>query len=266
MAEVGAIALRDEDVRQAEVGGAVVYYQDEASFRTARRNIYEQRVYHFVAESARPRVVDGGAHIGLATLYFKKLYPQSQVICFEPDPAAVRLLRRNLAANGLTDVEVVEAGLSDRTGTAGFWSDGRDGGRLTGEGGRADRVRTVRLSDYLRTPADFVKLNIEGAEGPVLRDLDRHGTLRQIQELVIEYHGWPGGPQPLGSILEVLDRHGFRYLVHDFDRETNPASKPPFRLRPETPWFCLVYARRGGPPAAGDRQHCEESARGDEVD
>ncbi len=249
MVQTSPAITQSESWHQADVAGAVVYYADEASFQTARRNIYEQQIYHFVAESEHPRILDGGAHIGLAAVYFKKLYPRSRVTCFEPDPAAVNLLRRNLAANGLTDVEVVEAGLSDRTGTAAFQSDGKDGGRLTRGGAAAGRVRTVRLSDYLEEPADFLKLNIEGEEGPVLRDLDQHGTLRQIREVVLEYHGWPSGRQSLGSILETLDRNGFQYLVHDFDRQTNPASKPPFRLRPKTPWFCLVYARRGG----GDR-------------
>ncbi|RIK70844.1 MAG: methyltransferase [Planctomycetota bacterium] len=46
----------------------------------------------------------------------------------------------------------------------------------------------------------------------------------------------------------MLARHGFRYLVHDFDRATNPASKPPFRLR-RAPWFCLVYAERTNEPS-----------------
>jgi len=61
---------------------------------------------------------------------------------------------------------------------------------------------------------------------------------------VLEYHGWPDGEQRLGDILNLLDRQGYSYLVHDFDAETCGASKPPFRLTSQTTWFCLVYARR----------------------
>jgi hypothetical protein len=50
----------------------------------------------------------------------------------------------------------------------------------------------------------------------------------------------------LGDILNLLDRQGFCYLVHDFDAETCPTTKPPFRLTQETTWFCLVYARKIG--------------------
>ena len=62
--------------------------------------------------------------------------------------------------------------------------------------------------------------------------------------MVLEYHGWAEGEQHLGEILCLLDREGFRYLVHDFDAETCSASKPPFRLKPGRNWFCLVYATR----------------------
>lgn len=225
------------------VDGFAVCYTDAPSLQTAARNIFEQRIYHFHADSAAPRVIDGGAHIGLATLYFKKVCPQARVLCFEPDPASAGLLRRNLVANRLADVEVIEAGLSGQTGTARFRSDGSDGGRLSEAREAAESIRTVCLSDYLIEPADFLKLNIEGQELAVLNEVEAQGRLRQIRELVLEYHGWPDAPQRLGAILELLDRNGFCYLVHDFDHQTNPSSKPPFRLRPGTPWFCLVYAR-----------------------
>jgi hypothetical protein len=101
-----------------------------------------------------------------------------------------------------------------------------------------------RLSDYLDEPVDFLKLNIEGEELPVLQEAAASGKLRNVREMVLEYHGWPDGEQHLGDILNLLDRHGYRYLVHDFDAETCGTSKPPFHLTPETAWFCLVYARR----------------------
>lgn len=101
-----------------------------------------------------------------------------------------------------------------------------------------------RISDYLNEPIDFLKLNIEGEELAVLQEAEASGRLRNVRELVLEYHGWPKGEQRLGAILELLDRQGFRYLIHDFDAESCCASKPPFHLTPQTTWFCLVYARR----------------------
>lgn len=85
----------------------------------------------------------------------------------------------------------------------------------------------------------------------MLREVAASGKLRQVRELVLEYHGWPNGEQRLGDILNLLDRAGFRYLVHDFDAESCGSSKPPFRLSPSTTWFCLVHARRWGSEPGG---------------
>ena len=75
---------------------------------------------------------------------------------------------------------------------------------------------------------DFLKLNIEGMELPVLEE--SADSLPQVRELVLEYHGWPGQAQQLGPILDLLDGCGFRYLINHFDYETNDVLRPPFML------------------------------------
>jgi FkbM family methyltransferase len=224
--------------------GLDVAYTDLMSFYMEYKDIFIRRIYHFDSAEPSPRIIDGGGCIGMSVLYFKRVFPAARILAFEPDRALCEILARNVAVNRLSDVQVVPAGLAAAEGTACFQPDGGDGGRVIEGNSAAVTIRTVRLSDCLAEPADFVKLNIEGQELPVLQEVEARGRLPNIRELVLEYHGWAGGPQRLGAILELLDRNGFRYLVHDFDQETNPASKPPFRLaRPKT-WFCLVYARR----------------------
>lgn len=228
------------------IEGLTVAYTDEASLRTARKDIFEQRIYHFEPATPSPLIIDGGAHVGMAAMYWKWVMPAARIVCFEPDGGIAALLRKNLSVNGLTGVEVIEAGLAAAAGEAAFCADGSDGGRLVTEaGGDADwRVPTVRLSDHVREPVELLKLNIEGQEWPVLSDLEQAGRLGLVRRIILEYHGWPVGRQSLGDILNLLDRAGYRYIVHDFDRETNPATKPPFRIRNHAPWFCLVYAER----------------------
>ena len=62
--------------------------------------------------------------------------------------------------------------------------------------------------------------------------------------MVVEYHGWVKGKQPLGNILKLLERNEYRYLIHDFDNETCSVSKPPFHINPDNAWFCLIFAER----------------------
>jgi FkbM family methyltransferase len=226
---------------EAQIDGFSVRYLDLLSLYMEYKDLFAARIYHFDSESSSPRVIDGGGFIGMSVLYTKKTHPGARITCFEPDPDIHAVLRRNVEFNGLRDVELVQAGLGGAGGSAAFLPDGADGGRVVEEGGTRE-VQTVPLSTYLEGPVDFMKLNIEGMELPVLEEAaDR---LPQVRELVIEYHGWPGEPQRLGPLLDVLDQSGFRYLVNHFDYETNAALRPPFSLNRETRWFALVYARR----------------------
>lgn len=232
-----------------QLGDLSLNYVDAPSLYTAYKNIFVDRIYHLTQSSDAPVLIDGGAHIGLAAMYWKRQFPGAKITCFEPDETALSLLRQNLSSNGFDDVTIVAAGLSDQDGTAAFQGDGADGGRIEAPDAAinsqsAGTVRTIRLSKHLTGPVDLLKLNIEGQEWLVLRELEQSGRIGLIRRMVIEYHGWPGGRQSLGDLLNLLDRCSYRYLIHDFDRETNPATKPPFRIRAETPWFCLVYAEQ----------------------
>lgn len=225
-------------------GPHVIRINDGANFYVQYKDEFVRRIYHFEASCRDPFIIDGGGNIGLSVLYFKQVYPEARVLVFEPDPAVFALLAENVRRNNLTDVELVNAGLGADDGVSSFLPDGAAGGRLT-DSAEGLQVPTRRLSGHLDRPVDFLKLNIEGQELPVLREATASGRLRNVREMVLEYHGWPGD-QKLGDILNLLAEGGFRYLVHDFDAETCAASKPPFRLTPGTTWFCLVYARRFG--------------------
>jgi FkbM family methyltransferase len=207
------------------------------------KDIFEHRIYHFETDNPAPYIVDGGGYIGMSVLYFKSVYPDAKIVCFEPDETIYGVLQSNITANGLTNVNLIRAGLAAEEGIVSFLPDGADGGKIVNADGRIS-VPTVLLSDYLDAPVDFLKLNIEGQELPVLEETAARGRLRNVREMVVEYHGWASGEQRLGAILTLLDREGFRYMVHDFDAASCGATKPPFHLTRQTTWFCLVYARR----------------------
>jgi FkbM family methyltransferase len=208
------------------------------------KDVFVRGIYRFRSDNLSPVVIDGGGNMGISVLGFKRDHPAAEVTVFEPDRTIAALLRENLARNDLADgVRVIEAGLGEETGQVTFHADASAGGQITTDTANTT-IDVVKLSDHITGPVDFVKLNIEGQELPVLRDLEASGAIRHVQRIVLEYHGWAGGAQCLGDILNLLDRNGFRYLVHDFDNETCTTTKPPFRHRPRAHWFCLVYGER----------------------
>lgn len=221
--------------------GYTVRILDGASFYMQYKDEFVNRIYHFDCGRKDPLIIDGGSNIGMSILYFKRAYPGCRVIGFEPDPAVFRVLEENVRRNGLTGVTLRNSGLGGRAGRASFTPDGSDGGKFGGAGAAEMSVETV--SAYLAEPVDLLKLNIEGEELSVLEEAERSGRLGNAERIILEYHGWAKGPQRLGELLGLLERNGYRYMVHDFDSETNPATKPPFGDA-HAAWFCLVYGQR----------------------
>ncbi len=221
-----------------------ITYTDVLSLYVEYKDIFCRLIYHFESEKPKPLIIDGGGCIGMSVLYFKSVYPEARIICFEPDAEIFKILQHNLTTNGLNDVTLINAGLAKDEGVLSFSSDNVDGGKIVPNSQGNMKIQTVRLSTYISDTIDFLKLNIEGQELAVLQEVEESGKLQNIKEMVIEYHGWPDESQKLGELLTILDRNGFRYLIHDFDWETCSASKPPFRLNPQVTWFCLIYARK----------------------
>jgi FkbM family methyltransferase len=226
-----------------------VRINDGPNFYMLCKDLFVRKLYHFEAATAEPRILDCGGNIGMSVLYFKQVYPGSRIVVFEPDPAIFPYLDDNVRHNQLDGVEVKHAALGKTEGTLAFYSDGLYGSCLAEHapagipnGWTRYDVPCVRLSTYLNEPVDMLKMNIEGAERDVINECA--GVLRNVREIVIEYHHLPGLPRTLHEILSTLHEQGFEYLINDFDSETNPGVKAPFELTPESRYFLLIYARR----------------------
>ena len=231
------------------LGDYTVGFNDRPNLYILYKDIFVHRFYHFEAVRRDPLILDCGSNIGMSVLYFKRIYPAARIIAFEPDPEVKPFLETNIIANKLKNVECIQAALSSDATKKVFFSDGVCGSGLAesltleqSHTWKRYEVSCRRLRDFLTEPVDFLKMNIEGAEYEVL--LDSEDRLRQIREMIIEYHHLPGLRRSLHDILAILDRQGFEYLINDFDSETNGGVQPPFRLAPESRYFLLIYAKR----------------------
>lgn len=233
-------------------GGYTIRFNDGPNLYILYKDIFVNRIYHFEARRPDPLILDCGSNIGMSILYFKQVYPRARIIAFEPDPQIVPFLQTNISGNDLKDVQWVQAALSNDSEKKIFFSDGICGSGLAepltleaSHTWKSYEVSCARLRDYLIEPVDFLKMNIEGAEYEVL--LDSEDRLRQIREMIIEYHHLPGLRRSLHEILVILHRQGFEYLINDFDSETNGGVQPPFHLAPESRYFLLIYGKRIDP-------------------
>lgn len=154
-------------------------------------------------------LLDVGAHVGYYTLLSSLLVgPGGAVHAFEPDPRNFRFLGKHVAANGLGNVQVVEAAVSDRAGTARFeFGSGSGTGHIADAGGI--EVRTTRVDDFVAergiSPSAF-KVDVEGAEVRVLEGAA--GTIRRCLPVIfLSTHG----PEVHRRSLELLRAAGYRF-------------------------------------------------------
>jgi FkbM family methyltransferase len=185
-------------------------YVDAPSLRSQYQEIFLEREYDFSSTEPAPLILDCGANIGLSAIRFKQQHPRSHVVAFEADPAIAAVLQDNLTRLGFADVVIVRAAVWDRSGTVSFAADRADGGRMT-EQPTGQQVRATRLADYINRPVALLKIDIEGAEYDVLRDLYGSEKIAHVQRIVCEFHGSADVAKQMGEVLSLLHRSGFRY-------------------------------------------------------
>ncbi|MCZ7547080.1 MAG: hypothetical protein M5R40_27750 [Anaerolineae bacterium] len=79
--------------------GYTVRINDAPNFYTMYKDLFVNRLYHFTASRPDPRILDCGSNIGMSILYFKRCYPQAQIVGFEADPIVYPYLEENIARN-----------------------------------------------------------------------------------------------------------------------------------------------------------------------
>jgi FkbM family methyltransferase len=225
-------------------------YSDLQSCCFQWEDIFVKRALEFQASSDMPRILDCGANIGLASLFFKRLYPSARITAYEADPALHSLLRSNLDTNRAADVATVHAAVWTTNGELTFNCEGSDAGMIAGLPsaleGQPRTVESIRLRDVLeREAVDLLKLDIEGAEGRILEDCAE--VLGQVRALVMEVHEFDPCERQTPQVLARLASAGFVYTVDDLVsltwREPKARRGTPFPGRAMS-WAVTVRAWR----------------------
>jgi hypothetical protein len=87
--------------------GPLVTIPDGPSFVSAWKDVFLHHIYKFPTKSHTPRILDCGANIGLACVFFKTFFPRARITAFEPDPKIFRYLQSTLKSVHLLDIELV---------------------------------------------------------------------------------------------------------------------------------------------------------------
>lgn len=143
-------------------------------------------------------VLDVGANIGCTALLFGEL--AKKVYAFEPSPTTFAFLEKNVAHASQTNVIPLNIGLGDEPGEFPLtnWPSNRTGAFISTQtqasaGHVVEKVVIRKVDEFVKsmnlTNIDFIKIDVEGFEGHVLR-----GATDMLQKnkpvVVLELNHW----------------------------------------------------------------------------
>jgi FkbM family methyltransferase len=132
--------------------------------------------------------IDVGANIGYYMLLLRQAVGASgAVTCFEPEPDNLVELVRNVERNAFTNVRVFPCALGSRNDEITI-ARGINASVL-GRDTAGTPVSMRRLDDLVAGRVDFIKIDVEGYEGQVLRGAENL-IREQRPRLFVEVHPW----------------------------------------------------------------------------
>jgi FkbM family methyltransferase len=216
--------LSGEKLRQHTMFGKTLYFFSAPEFLHGMKEIFLEKIYQQQLPP-KPYIIDCGANIGLSVIYMKQLYPDAEILAFEPDEKNFELLSKNIASFQYNYVNIrKEAVWIDNTFLH-FSNAGSMSSKIETQGAsNTYQVKAVRLKDFLNRKVDFLKIDIEGAEYQVLCDLG--DALLQVNNLFVEYHGTFSQNEELSKLFMLFTEKGFRYYIKEADTiYTTPFTK-----------------------------------------
>lgn len=161
----------------------------------------------------RPTILDIGANVGYTLIDFKHRYPDARLIGVEMDARNHALALRNI--EGLAGVELLQAAVWCEDGEVGYDASASADAFAVGAGPAAGATRVqvpaltmaTLMDRYAVARADYVKLDIEGAEKALFEAADL-GWLQRVGQISVELHGTLAA----GELAAILLEHGFQTL------------------------------------------------------
>lgn len=194
-----------------------------APYLGALKGVFLDREYDCqgLFETPPRRILDLGANIGMGALTLSCQFPEAELVCVEPDPRNLGLLKANLDQNGIASM-VVPAAVGAMAGTVNLrFNDDPTCSRL--ESLPEQDLHEMTTVDLVTVPqilglvgwerVDLVKIDIEGAEDEILST--NHGWLEKVGAIILEIH-------PIttpGKILSYVKEFGFSVRRHGDGRE-----------------------------------------------
>jgi FkbM family methyltransferase len=165
--------------------------------------------------------VDVGANKGSYLWALSRAVPRGRVVAFEPQPTLVDYLRNAVKSNGLKNVSIENAGVSERSGRMQLAIPGNKAGNpgasfetsvLQRQGASSIEVAVTTLDEFFaheRARVGAIKIDVEGHELAVLRGAA--GLIRRDAPVIVcECEGRNVAGGRVAALFETLARLQYR--------------------------------------------------------
>jgi FkbM family methyltransferase len=171
--------------------------------------------FEFPAKFSPRLIIDGGANIGLAAVYFARRYPQARIVSIEPERSNFEMLQRN--ASGYSQIKPIRAAIWSTSESLRIKNPNADKWifQIDRSGG-SDHVDVPGVTidqiarEYGAGEVDLLKLDIEGAEKEVFSS-HCDEWIERTQVMIVELHDWivPGCGK---AFFSATSKHPFNYF------------------------------------------------------
>ncbi|HEX5153352.1 MAG TPA: FkbM family methyltransferase [Parafilimonas sp.] len=137
------------------------------------------------------RIIDGGANIGCASVYFSIRFPEAEILAIEPERNNYALLEKNIQP--YKNIQSLEAGIWNKNEPLSIANPEGGAAEFMFENSTANNncIKGMTIQSLLELKnwdsVDIIKLDIEGAEKEVFSTNDL-SWLRKTRLLIIELH------------------------------------------------------------------------------
>jgi len=158
-------------------------------------------------------IIDGGANIGLTSVFFANKYPNADIVAVEPEEGNFEMLKKNTKNYGR--ISLIRSGIWSHSAILSVIDEGKGNNSFTVAeilSPKVDSINAISIYDIMQERSwdtiDILKLDIEGAEKNVFEKKFEQ-WLPRVKILVIEFHDrMVEGCS--STVLKALSNYSFR--------------------------------------------------------
>lgn len=201
-----------------------LYFRDINTCFDLICEIFIQNEYHVNIinnDSDSFHILDIGSNIGISVIYFKYMFPNASIDCYEPSIDSFKCLEKNIISFCLKNTFAHNTAIASKYGQIEFYIDNKSSASTTSSTSKlaifeeVSIVNCVPLSSCINRNINILKMDIEGAEEEAISELFLSNKISFLNYLIIEYHHHHGlkPENNLSQFLNYFEKNGFGYLL-----------------------------------------------------